>query len=129
MAWGVFNKIRKGFKKVGEAFKSVASSVNKNVIKPVASIAKTAANTIIPGSGGYVDALTNFVDYGIQGNMGKAVGSAVETAINTNKNIVRNAVSTIGNAAKNIGSVATGFVGNSVAPLSMVTSFIKSGRS
>ena len=89
MAWGAFNKIKKGFKKVSDAFKTVVSTVNNNVVKPVASIAKTAANTIIPGSGGYVDALTNFVDYGIQGNMSKAVGSAVKTALNTNKNIVR----------------------------------------
>ena len=120
-AWGIYNKLKKVLSKV-------VDTVNNNVVKPVASIAKTAANAIIPGSGGYVDAITNFVDNASQGNLGKAVGSAVSTCFNTNKNIVRNAVSTIGNAAKNIGNVASTFVGNSGTPLGMVSQFLAGGR-
>ena len=30
MAWGLFNKIKKGFKKVGSAFKKAAGWVNDN---------------------------------------------------------------------------------------------------
>ena len=120
-AWGIYNKVKKVLSKA-------VKTVNDNLIKPVASVAKTAANAIIPGSGGYIDIIPNFVDNVSQGNMTKAVGSAVGTALNTNKNIVRNAVSTIGNAAKNIGSVASTFVGNSVTPLSMVSKFLAGGR-
>ncbi len=85
MAWGVWNKIKKGFKKVGK----VAKAVNDNVVKPfkpyIKAGAAAAANYFVPGIGSTVaqgvDALSDGIDaisggssYGDNSNMG--VGSA-----------------------------------------------------
>ena len=62
MAWGLFNKIKKGFKKVGSAFKKAAGWVNDKVIKPFKPLITTAANTFFPGSGAIVDVVSDGVD-------------------------------------------------------------------
>ena len=59
MAWGIFNKIKRGFKKVGSAFKKGIQFVNDKIVKPFKPIIKTVANSFIPGSGVVVDAVAN----------------------------------------------------------------------
>ena len=49
MAWGFWNKIKKGFQKVGRAIVKGAKWVNDKVLKPFKPIVKTVANAIIPG--------------------------------------------------------------------------------
>ena len=55
MAWGLWNKIKQGFKKVGNFVKKAASFVNDKVIKPFKPVIKNVANAIIPGSGKFVE--------------------------------------------------------------------------
>ena len=55
MAWGLFNKIKKGFKKVGSAFKKAAGFVNDKIVKPFKPLIKTAVNAFVPGAGAIVD--------------------------------------------------------------------------
>ena len=70
MAWGVWNKIKKGFQKVGRAIVKGAKWVNDKIIKPfkpiVKTIGSTVANVFAPGSGsivsGAVDAVSDGID-------------------------------------------------------------------
>ena len=69
MAWGIWNKIKKGFKKAGAFVKKAAGKVlggikkiNDKVVKPLKPIIKTAANAIVPGSGAIIDRASNAVD-------------------------------------------------------------------
>ena len=69
MAWGVWNKIKKGFQKVGRAIVKGAKWVNDKIIKPfkpvVKTIAGTVANAIVPGSGLVVNKAVDVVSDGI----------------------------------------------------------------
>ena len=47
MAWGLWNKIKQGFKKVGNAIKKAASFVNDKVIKPFKPVISNVANAIV----------------------------------------------------------------------------------
>ena len=51
MAGGLCNKIKQGFKKVGNFVKKAASFVNDKVIKPFKPVITNVANAIVPGSG------------------------------------------------------------------------------
>ena len=62
MAWGFWNKIKKGFQKVGRAIVKGAKWVNDKVLKPFKPIVKTVANAIIPGSGLAVEAVSDGID-------------------------------------------------------------------
>ena len=62
MAWGLFNKIKKGFKKVGSAFKKAASWVNDKIVKPFKPLIKTAVNSFVPGAGAIVDVASDGID-------------------------------------------------------------------
>lgn len=62
MAWGFWNKIKKGFQKVGRAIVKGAKWVNDKVLKPFKPIVKTVANAIIPGSGAAVEAVSDGID-------------------------------------------------------------------
>ena len=62
MAWGFWNKIKKGFQKVGRAIVKGAKWVNDKVLKPFKPIVKTVANAIIPGSGVAVEAVSDGID-------------------------------------------------------------------
>ena len=59
MACGVWNKIKKGFQKVGRAIVKGAKWVNDKVVKPfrpaIKTIASTVANAFVPGSGAFVN--------------------------------------------------------------------------
>ena len=71
MAWGFWNKIKKGFQKVGRAIAKGAKWVNDKVIKPFKPVVKkvvgTVANTFVPGSGAFVDKAVDVVSDGIDG--------------------------------------------------------------
>jgi hypothetical protein len=71
MAWGIFNKIKRGFKKIGSAFKKGAQFVNDKVIKPFKPIIKTAANHFIPGAGDIVEAASDGIDAAVNNDWGK----------------------------------------------------------
>ena len=59
MAWGVWNKIKNGFKKVGKIVKNAADFVTDKVIKPFKPIIGAAASAISPSFG---SALTKGMD-------------------------------------------------------------------
>ena len=69
MAWDVWNKIKKGFQKVGRAIVKGAKWVNDKIIKPfkpvVKTIAGTVANAFVPGSGAIVNKAVDTVSDGI----------------------------------------------------------------
>ena len=69
MAWGIWNKIKKGFQKVGRAIVKGAKWVNDKIIKPfkpiVKTVAGTIANAIVPGSGNIVSGAVDTVSDGI----------------------------------------------------------------
>ena len=68
MAWGLWNKIKQGFKKVGNFVKKAASFVNDKVIKPFKPVITNVANAIIPGSGKIVEAVSDGIDDVANGN-------------------------------------------------------------
>ena len=69
MAWGVWNKIKKGFQKVGRAIVKGAKWVNDKIIKPFKPVVKkvvgTVANAFVPGSSAVVDKAVDAVSDGI----------------------------------------------------------------
>ena len=72
MAWGLWNKIKKGFQKVGKAIKTGAKWINDKIVKPFKPVIKTVANAIVPGIGGtVVDVASDGIDAvtsdGVQG--------------------------------------------------------------
>ena len=62
MAWGLFNKVKKGFKKVGSAFKKGVNWVNDKIVKPFKPLIKTAVNAFVPGGGAVVDIASDGID-------------------------------------------------------------------
>ena len=76
MAWGLFNKIKKGFKKVGSAFKKAAGWVNDKIVKPFKPLIKTAVNAFVPGGGALVDVASDGIDSVSKGDWGGAKESA-----------------------------------------------------
>ena len=76
MGWGLWSKIKKGFKKVGNAIKKGAKWVNDNIIKPAAPALAAAGaaigDRIVPGSGDFVrrgfDKFAGAVDAAARGN-------------------------------------------------------------
>ena len=71
MSWGIFNKIKRGYKKVGSAFKRGAQFLNDRVIKPFKPIIKTAVNSFVPGGGAIVEAASDGIDAVVSGNRDK----------------------------------------------------------
>ena len=69
MAWGIWNKMKKGFQKVGRAIIKGAKWVNDKIIKPfkpvVKTIGSTIANAFVPGSGAIVSGAVDTVSDGI----------------------------------------------------------------
>ena len=68
MAWGLWNKIKQGFKKVGNFVKKAAGFVNDKIIKPFKPVISNVANAIIPGSGRIVEAVSDGIDEFANGN-------------------------------------------------------------
>ena len=72
MAWGLFNKVKKGFKKVGSAFKKGVTWVNDNVVKPFKPLIKAAADAYYPGAGKAVDIASGGIDAISRGDLRSA---------------------------------------------------------
>ena len=62
MAWGLWNKIKQGFKKVGSGLKKAADWVSNKVIKPFKPIIAGAATAINPVLGAAVSTGMNAVE-------------------------------------------------------------------
>ena len=77
MAWGLWNKIKQGFKKVGNFVKKAASFVNDKVIKPFKPVITNVANAIIPGSGKFVEAVSDGIDDVANGRIPSALQSSI----------------------------------------------------
>ena len=77
MAWGLWNKIKQGFKKVGNAVKKAASFVNDKVIKPFKPVISKVADTLLPGSGRIVEAVSDGIDEFANGQIPSALQSAI----------------------------------------------------
>ena len=80
MAWGLFNKIKKGFKKVGSVFKKGAQFVNDKIVKPFKPLIKAAVNKYVPGAGAIVDVASDGIDAVANGNWSDAGRSAKDIA-------------------------------------------------
>ena len=65
MAWRIWNKIKKGFQKVGRAIVKGAKWVNDKIIKPfkpvVKTVSSTVANAFVPDSGAFVNKAVDVV--------------------------------------------------------------------
>ena len=73
MAWGLFNKIKKCFKKVGSAFKKGLNFVNDKIVKPFKPIIKAGVNALVPGAGAIVDVASDGLDALSKGDYQKVV--------------------------------------------------------
>ena len=68
MAWGLWNKIKQGFKKAGAFVKKVADVVTDKVIKPFKPLIAGAIGAVNPAAGAIagkaMDAVERFSDEG-----------------------------------------------------------------
>ena len=68
MAWGLWNKIKQGFKKAGAVIKKVADVVTDKVIKPFKPFIAGAIGAVNPAAGAVahkaMDAVERFSDEG-----------------------------------------------------------------
>ena len=62
MAWGLWNKIKQGFKKAGAVVKKVADFVTDKVIKPFKPFIAGAASAINPAAGAVVNKVMDGVE-------------------------------------------------------------------
>ena len=62
MAWGLWNKIKQGFKKVGSAVKKAADFVTDKVIKPFRPFISGAIGAIKPQYGAVADKVMDSVE-------------------------------------------------------------------
>lgn len=62
MAWGVWNKIKNGFKKVGSTIKKAANWVTDKVIKPFKPVISAAATAFNPAVGAAVNTGMNAIE-------------------------------------------------------------------
>ena len=80
MAWGLWNKIKNGFKKAGKFIRNVAKTVTDKVIKPFKRMISGVANAINPALGAAVntgmDAVERFSDEGARAFIPHAKQSA-----------------------------------------------------
>ena len=81
MAWGLWNKIKQGFKKAGTVIKKSADVITDKVIKPFKPIIAGAIGAVNPAAGAIagkvMDAVERFSDDGAKGDGGSnAIGWA-----------------------------------------------------
>ena len=62
MAWGLWNKIKNGFRKAGKVVRNVARTITDKVIKPFKPVISGVANAINPTLGKAVDYGMNSVE-------------------------------------------------------------------
>ena len=80
MAWGLWNKIKKGFKKVGRVIKQGAQWINNKIVKPFKPVIKGAVNAVLPGAGLVVDAASGGIDALTNGDLKGVSQSAKDVA-------------------------------------------------
>lgn len=80
MAWGLFNKIKKGFKTVGSAFKKGVQFVNDKIVKPFKPLIKQVVNKFIPGGGQIVDVASDGLDAVSNGDWREALDTGRDIA-------------------------------------------------
>lgn len=85
MAWGLWNKIKKGFKKVGSAFKKGLQWVNNKIVKPFKPAIVSALNAYKPGAGAIVEAGSAAADMVTNGDVRGAVNGIANWAKNNLK--------------------------------------------
>ena len=78
MAWGLWNKIKQGFKKAGAVVKKIARTVTDKVIKPFKPVISAAANAFNPALGKIVDKGMDSVERWSDG--GESTGKALDWA-------------------------------------------------
>ena len=76
MAWGLWNKIKNGFKKAGKFVKSAAHEVTDKVIKPFKPLIGAAASAYNPGVGAAVTAGMNAIEKFSDDGWGNTVKNA-----------------------------------------------------
>ena len=62
MAWGIFNKIKKGFDNIGDFLKKGVNFVNEKIVQPLRPVFRHVANRFVPGGGELVDRVADGVD-------------------------------------------------------------------
>ena len=62
MAWGLWNKIKQGFKKVGSAVKKAADFVTDKIIKPFRPFISGAIGAVKPQYGAVADKVMDSVE-------------------------------------------------------------------
>ena len=78
MAWGLWNKIKQGFKKAGAVVKKIARTVTDKVIKPFKPVISAAANAFNPALGKIIDKGMDNVERWSDG--GESIGKALDWA-------------------------------------------------
>lgn len=90
MAWGLWNKIKKGFQKIGRGIRKGLGWVNdkiiKPVLKPIAGVAAPIVDRFIPGAGAFLKPVTDVVSDGIDVVTGN---KSAKDAWNANKDTVK----------------------------------------
>ena len=62
MAWGLWNKIKQGFKKAGAVIKKAADVITNKVIKPFKPIIGGVASAINPKAGAFINTAMNVAE-------------------------------------------------------------------
>lgn len=62
MAWGIFNKIKKGLKTFGDKVLNGAKWVNNNVLKPALPIAGKIIDNFVPGASNVLNNVSAGID-------------------------------------------------------------------
>ena len=81
MAWGLWNKIKNGFKKAGKVVRTVARTIADKVIKPFKPVISGVANAINPKLGKVFDVGMGAVETLSDEGWGGAEKRAKETAV------------------------------------------------
>ena len=78
VTWGFFNKVKKGLKKLGSAFKKGLTYVNDKIVQPFKPVIKSLANRFLPGAGAVVDVASNALNAVTKGDYRGAYDSGKE---------------------------------------------------
>ena len=81
MAWGLWNKIKQGYKKAGKFVKKAADFVTDKVIKPFKPLIGAAASAVHPGVGVAVNTGMNVIEKFSDEGWGNTVENASNWAM------------------------------------------------
>lgn len=62
MAWGIFNKIKKGLKTFGDKVVKGAQFINNNILKPGLPIAGKMIDNFVPGASNVLNNVSKVID-------------------------------------------------------------------